>query len=57
MWQRFIIEALKDFLVKSEIKNAIFKAIDKSVKDTKSPIDDKVAEIVKSVYDVIVGVL
>jgi hypothetical protein len=57
MWQKFIIQALKDVLAKSETKTAIFKAIDKAVKDTKNPIDDKAAQIVKSVYDVIIGVL
>lgn len=57
MWQKFILMALKDLLLKDETKTSIFKAIDKAVKDTKNPIDDKAAEVVKSVYDVIVGVL
>lgn len=57
MWQKFIIKALKDILLQDETKVSIFKAIDKAVKDTKNPIDDKAAQVVKSVYDIIVGVL
>lgn len=57
MWQKLILMALKDLLLKDETKVAIFRSIDKAVKDTKNPIDDKAGAVVKSVYDVIIGVL
>lgn len=57
MWQKFIIKALKDILLQDETKVSIFKALDKAVKDTSSPIDDKAAEVFKSAYEVIIGVL
>lgn len=57
MLQAWLIKTLKTILADKETKVSIFKAIDKAVADTKNPIDDKAAQVVKSVYDVIVGVL
>ena len=57
MLQKWIIKTLKDLLLDSATKALIFRAIDRAVRDSKNPIDDKAAEVFKATYDVIVGVL
>lgn len=57
MLQAWLLKTLKSILLDRETKANIFKAIDKAVKDTSSPIDDKAAEVFKSCYEIIVGVL
>lgn len=57
MFQAWLIKQLKRILLDKETKKNIFEALDKAVKDTASPIDDKAAEVFKSAYDVIIGVL
>lgn len=57
MIQAWLIGQLKRILLDKETKANIFKALDKAVKDTSSPIDDKAAEVFKSAYEVIIGVL
>lgn len=55
MMQALVLKGLKSVLRDPEIKQAIFKAVDKAVKDTKTPIDDRAAELFKSFYDTIVA--
>lgn len=57
MLQKWIVKSLKSLLLDPITKDQIFRAIDRAVKDTKSPVDDKAAEVFKAMYDVIVGVL
>lgn len=57
MLQAWLIGTLKRVLLEPQTKSNIFKALDKAVKDTSSPIDDKAAEVFKSAYEVIIGVL
>jgi hypothetical protein len=57
MFQKIILKSLKSFLLDSETKKAIFKAIDKAVADTASPIDDRAAAVFQSCYDTILAVI
>lgn len=57
MLQKWIVKSLKSLLLDPITKDQIFRAIDRAVKDTKSPVDDKAAEVFKAMYDVILGVL
>ena len=57
MLQKWILSALKSVLSDDGTKKCLFSALDKAVKDTKNPVDDKAAEVIKATYDVIVGIL
>lgn len=57
MLQAWLIGQLKKILLDPSTKATIFAALDKAVKDTASPIDDKAAEVFKSAYEVIIGVI
>lgn len=57
MMQSLVLSALKSILKNPEIKSAIFKAVDRSVKDTATPIDDQAALMFKSFYETLVGAI
>lgn len=57
MIEKWILKTLKNLLSDQDNKAALFKAIDKAVKDSKNPLDDKAALMFKSVYDIIVSLL
>lgn len=57
MMQSLVLSALKSILKNPDIKLSIFKAIDKAVKDTTTPIDDQAAIMFKSFYETLVGAL
>lgn len=54
MMYRLVLSALKSIMKNPEIKKALFSAVDKAVKDTKTPIDDQAAVMFKSFYDTVV---
>lgn len=54
MIQAWVLSALRAILQSPETKLALFKAIDRAVPDNKNPIDQKAADVVKAVYDVVV---
>lgn len=57
MFQKLLIKAVSAVLADAVTKEQIFGAIDRAVKDTASPIDDKAAEVFKALYDAVVSVL
>ena len=57
MMHGLVLSALKSILKNSEIKKALFGAVDRAVKDTKTPIDDQAALMFKSFYETIVNAL
>lgn len=57
MMHGLVLSALKSIMKNPEIKKALFGAVDKAVKDTKTPIDDHAATMFKSFYDTIIAAL
>lgn len=57
MMQKLVLNALRSALKSPEIKQAIFGAVDKAVKDTATPIDDHAAAVFKSFYDTLVSAI
>lgn len=57
MFQKLLIKAVSAVLADVATKEQIFGAIDRAVKETENPIDDKAAEVFKAMYDAVVSVL
>lgn len=57
MWQKIGIMILKSILTDPSIQEIFYTKLDKAVRDSKNPIDDKASGVVRAVLDIIVKTL
>lgn len=53
----WVWQSVKVILKSEETKKTIFRAVDKAVPDRSNPIDQKTAEMFKSIWDVVIKAL
>jgi len=53
MWKTIGIMILKTILSDAAIKEIFYSKLDKAVRDSKNPIDDKASQVVKAVLNIL----